>query len=201
MSERRKGCNQYTPLLERLAGRYVVNEATGCWDWTGYSVTERSNPCLRRAACTLNKKHSFAYRMSWIAHRGPIPDGLFVCHRCDNPMCVNPEHLFLGTNSDNQRDSIAKGRNGARTHPEKFRANAIRLNMSRRGKPGPRCKSRIPHADCHKLREELASGVTARAIGERYGISHQAVKQFLKREEQRLLAQARQALANAKGGD
>jgi hypothetical protein len=51
-----------------------------------------------------------AHRASWIIHRGEIPDGLFVCHHCDNPICSNPRHLFLGNNKDNQADSKRKGR-------------------------------------------------------------------------------------------
>lgn len=75
-----------------------------CWEWTG----RRSGSGY--GTVVVFKKQQVAHRVAWGLANGPIPDGMLVCHRCDNPVCVRPDHLFLGTHLDNMRDMWAKGR-------------------------------------------------------------------------------------------
>ena len=93
--------NRSPDLAERLASRVI--KTTGCWQWlgathAGYGVFGFNRQMMR------------AHRVSYELYVGPIPPGLSVLHRCDNPPCTNPDHLFVGTQLDNMRDMCAKGR-------------------------------------------------------------------------------------------
>jgi hypothetical protein len=80
-----------------------VDKSADCWLWTG-ALTKGYGQL------THEKRHLYAHRFSWEIHNGHVPDGAVVCHRCDTPTCVRPDHLFLGTTRDNVMDCLDKGR-------------------------------------------------------------------------------------------
>lgn len=90
-------------LIDRFEQK-IYYSIDGCHYWTG-AVNGPGYGSIK-----VNRKSEPAHRISYILYRGEIPSGLFVCHKCDNPGCVNPHHLFLGTRQDNMDDMIKKNR-------------------------------------------------------------------------------------------
>jgi len=100
------------PLIDRLMSKVVVDNASGCWNWTG-SCRSDGYGQIRRGG--RGNGITSTHRASYEFYCGAVPDGdghhgICVLHRCDNKICVNPEHLFLGTQSENMDDKVAKGR-------------------------------------------------------------------------------------------
>src|SRR5699024_793010 len=89
----------------------------GCWLWTAGTRGFKSH---HYGLFSVNGANIGSHRYSWMIANGPIPKGMAICHRCDNPPCVNPAHLFLGTIADNHRDMEQKGR-----HPHEAAWNPV----------------------------------------------------------------------------
>lgn len=128
---------------------------SGCWLWLGHL-----NP-YGYGRLGRNRIERQAHRLSFLAHIGPIPDELKVLHKCDIPSCVNPDHLFLGTDEDNMQDMVTKGRN---------------VNPS--GEDHPMAK--LNYKDIQKIRENKISTISA--IADHFGVSRRAIR-FVKTGE------------------
>lgn len=121
---------------------------SGCLEWAG-AVNRDGYGVLK-----LNGKGWRAHRLSWALNFGPIPPGMVIHHVCDNPTCVAPSHLSLGTQQSNQLDKVRKGR------------QAIRENNGR---------SKLTENDIVAIRERLSCGIAKMAIAEEFGVSARAI--------------------------
>lgn len=141
-----------------------------CWEWkagknaAGYGVF--MTPFGTRLAS----------RVAWTLAKGNIPENQCVCHRCDNPACCNPTHLFLGTQADNMRDMVEKGRNAR----GKKMASAMMATMKRGDQ---RAHSKLNAEQVIKMRELRALGASCRELGEMFGVCAQVVSRIVRRKQ------------------
>ena len=141
----------YTDLKKHL-GLYT-KKTNGCWLWTG-AVSHGGYGQLNHA-----RQHLKAHRVAYLLYRGPIPAGLHVCHACDEPRCLRPDHLFADTALDNSRDAVAKGR-------------------SARGERNPHAK--LAHGDVTVIRQRMQAirrgkHALALQIAGEYGVSQKHI--------------------------
>jgi hypothetical protein len=131
-----------------------VTKTETCWLWTG------AKSAGRYGKLSINDRPVIASRYSWELHYGPIPHGQIVCHHCDTPLCVNPAHLFLGSNADNRWDCAAKGR---AKHPDHRPAGELHG------------RAKITAAQAEEIRQQRAQGAKSTDLARRYGISPQNI--------------------------
>lgn len=153
--EAKMAVNDFT----RFEQKYVRVPFSGCWIWTASLVSRKSQYGRFQCAGRLE----LAHRASWMLYRGGIPAGMDVCHTCDVPTCVNPDHLFLGTAADNIADRMAKGR------PHNVPSGELHY------------RAKLSPADVVEIRRSYAFGeATQRALAERFNISMANVYYILK---------------------
>jgi hypothetical protein len=114
-----------------------VAKGDGCWEWTGYRGEQGYG------VFSLGGKNHRAHRFSYAHNVGPVRSGQMVCHRCDNPSCVRPDHLFLGSGKDNAADCIAKGR-----FPFRYGLNATHCQRGHEFTPENTYTSRSGKRNC-----------------------------------------------------
>lgn len=149
------------PPKERILSKVDKCRESGCWNWTG--ALKGSDPLKRYGNLTVgsrtdgSRRNVAAHRYAYEVFVGPIPDGLYVLHKCDNPSCVNPCHLFLGTRQDNVDDRESKGRNNP---PRGVRAGRAKLDRE---------------SVTQMRRLYLYEGWGIRRLGRRFGVHHTTV--------------------------
>ena len=149
-----------------------VNKTDGCWEWAG-KPNEKGY-----GRFGVNYRVIFAHRFSWLITHGEIPDGLFVLHRCDNPICVRPDDLFLGTKADNNADMRAKGR----AAPMPRTPNAGRFQSNGRMSGEHHHLAKLTAEDVLYIRQLRANGVRLRVLAQHFGVSEANISQIAKRK-------------------
>ena len=149
-------------MSDKQVGRFMLNVVVrpdGCHAWTGF-VNNHGYGQLR-----VGDRIVRAHRVAYMIAHGEIDDDRLCLHTCDNRVCVNPAHLYLGTPSDNVRDMVARRRQN----------NASRLGVLNGN-------AKLGESDVIKIRELYASGVNQCAIGRMYGVTNSAVHMIVKRK-------------------
>lgn len=156
-----------TPLMERLWPKVQKGNPDECWPWLGAADASGYGKI------GLGGKTIKATRAVYEDVYGPFDTSLFVCHTCDNPPCVNPSHLFLGTHQDNMDDCVSKGRN---IHGERARARH-RVRGEAHG------RSKLTETQVLSIRERVASGQTMTDTAAHFGISIATVSLIVNRKK------------------
>lgn len=141
---------------DSLAARFwsKVTKTDDCWIWTGHRGAPGYGMILRGVASGDRDVVVYAHRVSFEIHHGPIPEGLVVRHSCDVRLCVRPDHLSLGTQADNMRDMVERGRS----------AKGYRHSQAK-----------LADADVAAIRARLAAGDTQSSIAIDYGVTQSAI--------------------------
>lgn len=142
--------------IDRFWGKVDIQGRNDCWEWIG---AKQSNGY---GNFSFNSCYILAHRFCWLIYFGKIPDGLFVLHHCDNRRCLNPKHLFLGTQKDNLKDMDLKGRRcrGEKHHNSKLSENQI-----------------------YEIRKKyIPWKYTQKKLSEEYGVSHKAISLIVNRK-------------------
>ena len=149
------------PTSDRLKNMVKINPITECWEWQGVKHNGYGRTIV--GSRKDGTRHTIsAHRLAYLTWKGDIPQGLEVCHICDNPCCINPEHLFIGTRQDNIDDRERKGRNVVKVGEE----NAT---------------SKLTKKDVENARKErFLKGTTFQALANKYGVCKHTMMNAIK---------------------
>lgn len=143
--------------MPRDFASFLVERDNGCVEWSGVTLKSNGRDSHRYGRYTRGGKKHLAHRVAYEREFGPIPQGMCVLHKCDNTLCCNPRHLFLGTHADNMADMAGKGRTRKCGDPKP------------RGEDSP--KAKLTDAQVCSIRAQRDRGETTIAISAAYGVS------------------------------
>lgn len=157
------------PDAARLVSKASASDDTGCWRWAGAANDDGYGYMAFRGRTWK------AHRVSYTLFCGEVPDGLLVCHHCDNPWCVNPAHLFLGHRSTNMKDMVRKGRSASliTSRQDHFRSGKAPAGEAASG-------HRLTEAQAVTILAEASAGVNTGELAARYGVNRTTIQLLLR---------------------
>lgn len=145
-----------------------VDKTESCWIWKGKGCS------WGYGRMRIDGKQERTHRISYKLFKGEIPEGLFVCHSCDNPICVNPDHLWLGTASDNHKDMVQKNRHFV---PEYKFKKGTKFKGEKNG------KSKLTRKQVNEIRSKyIPRAYTQKMLAEEYDVTPDNIKQIISRK-------------------
>jgi len=152
--------NKYKPIEERLWEK--VDKSGECWQWTGAVTGPGYLDGKGYGTISYKGRAARVHRVSFEMTNGPIPDGIMVCHKCDNRLCVNPSHLFLGTGQDNLSDMANKGRHHQQVKTHCVNGHEFTPENTYKTKAGGRaCREcTISHVKAYKKAKRIQNKLT-----------------------------------------
>jgi hypothetical protein len=157
-------CTAYVPdptrmvWVERtgeLEDKYMPEPNSGCWLWIG-AIDDKG---YGRFGMAGTRRQTLAHRAVYEKHVGPIPEGMFLCHKCDTPLCVNPRHMFVGSPSENMQDMVAKGRAPVGVDTEK----------------------KLTVDQVREIRTQAAKGVNFHELARRFPVGRTSIRAIVRR--------------------
>lgn len=151
-------------MKKRPFESFLQTTEGGCLEWNGVTLKSNGRDSHRYGRTFHNGRKQLAHRVAYERAFGEIPDGLCVLHRCDNTLCCNPDHLFLGTHAENMRDMTNKGRASHKAGSKLF------------GSSNPRTK--LSDSQVEEIRKARAAGATVTALAAANGVHHSYVSRL-----------------------
>lgn len=148
-------------VLKRFLEKYKVEE-NGCWTWLGNKLQKSGYGRM-----WFNRKQDYAHRVSFWLFKDTLLEDHYICHTCDNPSCVNPEHLYQGTPTDNTNDKVNRKRCNAKSgnaHWSREKPHLVK-------KGNRHSSAKLSDVQILEIREKYANGVIARRLAEEYAVS------------------------------
>ena len=159
------------PISKRFLEKVAIG--VGCWEWMG---SRRPNGY---GQFSFNGRPTKAHRVAYLIFVGPIPDGLCILHRCDNRWCVNPRHLFLGTQADNLNDASSKGR-------MKWKAtHALRVNPEKRCQGERHPRAILTDASIQSIRDQSRQGISQHLLAKQFGVGQGTISRIVNYKRRR----------------